>query len=264
MAVGGRGHHDDQRRRAGARLRLPSSRGAGPRARDDRPALRGPPRGRYRRRLEAPRLRPLGHPDGSARRSRVEPHDRAHHDPAGPARAARPSPSHGEHYRITDLAGHARSYRAGGPPFLIGGGAPAGAALRRELADIVGVNASIHSGEIDAAAAQDGAAGPHRREGRLGARRRGRPLRRHRVQRVAGRGRDHRRPRRASVPCSASCSAWIPRSGSRRRWRWSGTVDRGRRAARSERRERWGYSYHVIPGDKARDFAPVVARLTGT
>ena len=32
----------------------------------------------------------------------------------------------------------------------------------------------------------------------------------------------------------------------------------------AERRERWGYSYHVIPGDKARDFAPLVADLTGT
>ncbi|MCW2572086.1 MAG: putative oxidoreductase, partial [Frankiales bacterium] len=32
----------------------------------------------------------------------------------------------------------------------------------------------------------------------------------------------------------------------------------------AERRERWGYSYHVIPGDKARDFAPLVAQLTGT
>jgi hypothetical protein len=31
-----------------------------------------------------------------------------------------------------------------------------------------------------------------------------------------------------------------------------------------ERRERWGYSYTVIPGDKAHDFAPVVAQLTGT
>jgi hypothetical protein len=31
-----------------------------------------------------------------------------------------------------------------------------------------------------------------------------------------------------------------------------------------ERRERWGYSYHVLPGDKAHDFAPVVGRLTGT
>lgn len=31
-----------------------------------------------------------------------------------------------------------------------------------------------------------------------------------------------------------------------------------------ERRERWGYSYHVIPGDRAHAFAPVVAELTGT
>ena len=30
-----------------------------------------------------------------------------------------------------------------------------------------------------------------------------------------------------------------------------------------ERRDRWGYSYIVIPGEKARDFAPVVADLTG-
>jgi|SRR6266508_230528 len=30
------------------------------------------------------------------------------------------------------------------------------------------------------------------------------------------------------------------------------------------RRERWGYSYIVIPGDKIRDFAPIVASLTGT
>ncbi len=30
------------------------------------------------------------------------------------------------------------------------------------------------------------------------------------------------------------------------------------------RRERWGYSYHVIPGDRAHDFAPLVQRLTGT
>ena len=30
-----------------------------------------------------------------------------------------------------------------------------------------------------------------------------------------------------------------------------------------ERRERWGYSYITIPGDKAHDFAPLVAQLTG-
>ncbi|MEB0161044.1 hypothetical protein, partial [Pseudomonas sp. AH2 (2023)] len=31
-----------------------------------------------------------------------------------------------------------------------------------------------------------------------------------------------------------------------------------------ERRQRWGYSYHVIPGDQARAFAPLVAELTGS
>jgi hypothetical protein len=31
-----------------------------------------------------------------------------------------------------------------------------------------------------------------------------------------------------------------------------------------ERRGRWGYSYIVIPGEQARDFAPVVAALAGT
>ncbi len=29
-----------------------------------------------------------------------------------------------------------------------------------------------------------------------------------------------------------------------------------------QRRERWGYSYHVLPGPSAREFAPLVATLT--
>jgi alkanesulfonate monooxygenase SsuD/methylene tetrahydromethanopterin reductase-like flavin-dependent oxidoreductase (luciferase family) len=32
----------------------------------------------------------------------------------------------------------------------------------------------------------------------------------------------------------------------------------------AERRQRWGYSHTVIPGAQARDFAPLVAALTGT
>ena len=31
-----------------------------------------------------------------------------------------------------------------------------------------------------------------------------------------------------------------------------------------DRRERWGYSYTVVPAPEARAFAPVVAALTGT
>jgi hypothetical protein len=29
------------------------------------------------------------------------------------------------------------------------------------------------------------------------------------------------------------------------------------------RRERWGYSYHVVPGDAAAEMAPLVAELSG-
>jgi hypothetical protein len=31
-----------------------------------------------------------------------------------------------------------------------------------------------------------------------------------------------------------------------------------------ERRERWGYSYLVLPAGQAREFAPLVEALTGT
>src|SRR5258706_8254500 len=61
----------------------------------------------------------------------------------------------GEHYRITDLAGTPRPYTPGGPPFIIGGGQRRVLRFAGEIADIVGVNASIHSGEVDTHAAHD-------------------------------------------------------------------------------------------------------------
>ncbi|MBM3664146.1 MAG: LLM class flavin-dependent oxidoreductase, partial [Actinobacteria bacterium] len=64
----------------------------------------------------------------------------------------------GEHYRIDALDGTPAPHSPGGPPILIGGGAPRLLRSAGALADIVGVNASIHSGEIDQAAAHDGLA----------------------------------------------------------------------------------------------------------
>src|SRR5436305_6922762 len=61
----------------------------------------------------------------------------------------------GEHYRITDLPGTPRPYTPGGPPFIIGGGQPRVLRFAGQVADIVGVNASIHSGEVDTDAAHD-------------------------------------------------------------------------------------------------------------
>ena len=102
---------------------------------------------------KTPRLRALGHPDGRPEGSR-RPHDRAHPGAQGPVRR-RTVHFAGTHYTITDLDGTPKPYRPGGPPFLIGGGAPRVLRFAGAVADIVGVNASIHSGEIDTAAAQD-------------------------------------------------------------------------------------------------------------
>src|SRR3954466_6001823 len=51
----------------------------------------------------------------------------------------------GEHYTITDLEGTPPPHRPGGPPILIAGGARRVLRFAGEFADIVGVNASIHS-----------------------------------------------------------------------------------------------------------------------
>ena len=55
----------------------------------------------------------------------------------------------GEHYTITDLDGTPSPHRPGGPPILLAGGAKRVLTFAGEVADIVGVNASIHSGAID-------------------------------------------------------------------------------------------------------------------
>ena len=64
----------------------------------------------------------------------------------------------GEHYTISAYDGLPKPHRPGGPPLLIGGGGPRMLRWAGANADIVGVNPSIHSGEIDTAAAQDGLA----------------------------------------------------------------------------------------------------------
>ena len=63
----------------------------------------------------------------------------------------------GDHYRITGYEGLPKPVQS--PlPFLIGAGSPRMLRIAATEADIVGVNPSIHSGAVDAAAAQHGAA----------------------------------------------------------------------------------------------------------
>lgn len=168
----------------------------------------------------------------------------------------------GEHYRITDLPGTPAPHRAGGPPILIGGGARRVLRFAGATADIVGVNASIHSGEIDTAAAHDGL--PERIDEKVGF-----------VRDGAGDRFD-----------DLELNAWLAVAEVTDDAAAMGEVLGAMFAADAEqvlgsplvlvgsaseikdrlhqRRERWGYSYHVIPGEKVHDFAPIVAALTGS
>jgi probable F420-dependent oxidoreductase len=167
----------------------------------------------------------------------------------------------GAHYRITDLDGTPKPYRPGGPPFLIGGGGRRLLTFAAREADIVGVNASIHSGEIDTAAAHDAlpasidekvqwvrdAAGA-----RLDALELNAWLSVAAVTDRAGDVAETLAQVFAATPEQVLASP-LTLIGS-----ISEIIDR-----LQERRDRWGYSYHVIPHDKIEEFSPVVARLAG-
>lgn len=168
----------------------------------------------------------------------------------------------GDHYTITDLDGTPAPHRPGGPPILIGGGASRVLHFAGAAADIVGVNASIHSGEIDAAAAQDALA--ERIDEKVAWVREG----------AGGRFDDLELNAWLAIAevteaAGELAEALAPGFGADAGSVLSSPLSLigapGEIAERlHERRERWGYSYHVIPGEKARDFAPIVAGLTGT
>ncbi len=167
----------------------------------------------------------------------------------------------GEHYTVTDLDGTPTPHTPGGPPIVVGGGAPRLLRWAGATADIVGVNASIHSGEIDLDAAADALA--DRIDEKVGW-----------VKEGAGDRFD-----------DLELNAWLavaeltddPAVVELFAGAFGTTPDELRRSPLAlvgaegeigeiltERRDRWGYSYHVIPGDKAHAFAPLVAQLTGT
>ncbi|MFT7649906.1 MAG: putative F420-dependent oxidoreductase [Candidatus Poriferisodalaceae bacterium] len=60
----------------------------------------------------------------------------------------------GEHYTITDAVGTPKPHRPGGPPVIIGGGGKRVLSEAAKRADIVGLNASLHSGSIGPEAVQ--------------------------------------------------------------------------------------------------------------
>ncbi len=168
----------------------------------------------------------------------------------------------GEHYRITDLPGTPRPYTPGGPPFIIGGGQPRVLRFAGQIADIVGVNASIHSGEVDTDAAHD--AMPERIDQKVGWLREGAGARFDDIEINAWlAAAEVTDDTEAVADVMGQLFSADPKDVLASPLTLIGSISECAERLR-ERRERWGYSYSVIPGEKARDFAPLVAALTGT
>lgn len=176
--------------------------------------------------------------------------------------AGQPVSFAGRHYAITDLPGTPHPYTPGGPPILIGGGARRVLRFAGATADIVGVNASIHSGEIDVDAAHD--ALPERIDEKVGWVREGAGARFDALELNAWLAAAEITDDTAGVAdVVAQLFSADPKDVLNSPLALIGsTAECADRL--QERRDRWGYSYTVVPGEKARDFGPLVSHLTGT
>ncbi|MHB1139068.1 MAG: TIGR03621 family F420-dependent LLM class oxidoreductase [Microthrixaceae bacterium] len=167
----------------------------------------------------------------------------------------------GAHFTITDLDGSPKPARPGGPPLLIGAGAPRMLRWAGAHADIVGVNPSIHSGAIDAAAARD--AQVDRIDEKVGWVRDGAGDRFGDLELNAWLAVANVTPdAAATAEALAPAFEADPEALLDSPMVMLGTLDELAEQLLA-RRERWGYSYHVIPGDAAAEFAPLVTRMTG-
>lgn len=168
----------------------------------------------------------------------------------------------GEHYTVTGHNGLPKPATPGGPPVIIGAGAKRMLRFAGEHADIVGISATIASGEIDAATARDAAV--DRFEEKLGW-----------VKEGAGNRFDdielNIQVAVAKVTDDAAGFAELmapmfgvtPEQVLQTPATLIGTVDEICDRI-VERRERWGLSYVVFMADAFGDVAPVVERLAGT
>ncbi len=167
----------------------------------------------------------------------------------------------GDHYRIAELDGSPMPHREGGPPLLIGGGAPRVLRYAGAHADIVGVNPSIHSGVIDGEAARDAQA--DRIDEKVGWVREGAGERFDDLElnawlAVAELTDDAAGTAELLAPAFGATPADLLDSPMVA----IGTHDEVTEQF-ERRRARWGYSYHVIPGPSAVAFSPLVRELTG-
>jgi probable F420-dependent oxidoreductase len=168
----------------------------------------------------------------------------------------------GEHYAITAYDGQPKPHRPGGPPLLIGGGGPRMLRWAGAHADIVGVNPSIHSGEIDTDAARDGLSDRIDRKVewvREGAGDRFDDLELNAWVPVVEITEDPTSYAEAVAPMFDTTADELVQSPMT-------MIGSAKEIAERlhARRERWGYSYHVVQAPALEALAPVVADLSGT
>lgn len=168
----------------------------------------------------------------------------------------------GEHYRVTGLDGLPKPLQQPTPPILIGAGGPRMLSIAAREADIVGVNPSLRSGQVDATTAADATAEAY--DAKL-----------ERLRAAAGARFDDielncllffvaTTDDRDAFAASIAPAFGIPADAAREvPVALFGTTEQMCEQLQ-QRRERWGISYIVVQRDSLDAFAPVVERLAGT
>ncbi|MCX7619824.1 MAG: TIGR03621 family F420-dependent LLM class oxidoreductase [Acidimicrobiales bacterium] len=168
----------------------------------------------------------------------------------------------GRHYTVSALEGMPKPIQRPHPPFLIGAGGERMLSIAAREADIVGVNPSLTSGQVDATTASDATADAYDRKVAT-------------LRAAAGDRFDELElncllffvaqtdDRQALAANLAPMFGLSPEQVLEAPIALIGTVDEMCETLEA-RRERWGLSYFVCQADAVDTFAPVVSRLAGT
>jgi probable F420-dependent oxidoreductase len=168
----------------------------------------------------------------------------------------------GRHYQVHGLEGTPKPVQRPSPPWVVGGGGRRMLGLAAREGDIVGVNPSLRTGDVDAEAAADATAeATDRKMGWL--------------REAAGDRFDDlelnclclvfaiTEDREGYAQAMAGGFGIDPEAALEVPHALFGTVDQIADSLKA-RRDRWGFSYIVVQGDALDAMAPVVERLTGT
>jgi probable F420-dependent oxidoreductase len=168
----------------------------------------------------------------------------------------------GEHYTIDNYDNRPAPVQRPHPPFLLGGGGKRMLGIAAREGDIVGINPSLHAGEVGPDAAADATAEATDRK--LGWVRDAAGDRFDEIELnclvLATMVTDDQAGMAAMMGqmfgLDAERALEVPHA-------LIGTVDQIVEQIEA-RRDRWGFTYWVVQGDAMESFAPVVARLAGT